>query len=60
MAGVPWVGGAFQGLGGGEGWWSCSCYSKEVLGFSSIPPFFLWSDLIDVSGQCHIQGAKFN
>lgn len=31
-----------------------SCYSKEALRVSSVPLFFLWSRLIDVSGQCHI------
>lgn len=30
------------------------CYSKEALHVSSVPLFFLWSCMIDVSGQCHI------
>lgn len=44
----------FRGWEGGGGWESCSCYSQAALRFSSFPLFFLWSRLIDVSGQCHI------
>ena len=52
--GFSGLGGAHHGAGRVGEDPSSSCYSKEALHVSSVPLFFLWSRLIDVSGQCHI------